>query len=51
MKSKTVKPKKFLCIVCGRIFISALPMDYVCTECTKELKQLSEESKNHETKH
>lgn len=50
-KPKTEKPKKFLCIVCGRIFISAPTSDYVCNECKPILKQLSKESRNHETEY
>lgn len=50
-KIKIETPKKFLCIVCGRIFISTSPKTYVCNECKPVLKQLSEETKNHETKY
>lgn len=50
-KIKIETPKKFLCIVCGRIFISTSQKNYVCNECKTVLKHLSKEYENHETKH
>lgn len=60
MTKKPEKAKKYLCVVCGRIFIDTSPKTFACKDCKKVLRELSDdviktierkENENHETKH
>lgn len=52
-KIKKIKMfKKYLCVVCGKIFIDLEPNTMVCNKCKKDLCELSNEMKevlNHDT--
>lgn len=49
MKKKTEKAKKYLCVVCGCIFIDTSPQTFVCSECKKVLRDLAERAFENET--
>lgn len=44
MKKKIETPKKYLCVVCGCIFIDTSPKTFVCTKCKKVLRELANEA-------
>lgn len=50
MTKKLKKAKKYLCVVCGCIFIDTSPKTFVCKDCKKVLRELTEQAFENENK-